>query len=67
MSNSNRQKLEQAKVYVKELNKYVVPFDVAISILELEEDEDFTRHLDTLKEQVDEIGKLFDDLNEGLV
>ena len=59
---SKRGKLEEGKVFVENLNTYMVPFSLAVEILESKEDNEFESQIDSLKEKMADLDKMFDDL-----
>jgi hypothetical protein len=66
MGKTRRQLLEEASVYVEEFGKEMISLDQALSIMEAEEDTDFDNHLANLKNQMQELDKLFDNLNKEI-
>ena len=66
MGKTRRQLLEEASVYVEEFGKEMISLDQALSIMETEEDTDFDNHLANLKNQMQELDKLFDNLNKEI-
>lgn len=66
MGKTRRQLLEEASVYVEEFGKEMISLDQALSIMEAEEDTDFDNHLANLKNQMQELDKLFDNLNREI-
>ena len=59
---SKRERLEEAKLFVENLNTYMVPLSLAIEILESKEDSEFESQIDSLKEKMADLDKMFDDL-----
>ena len=57
---SKREKLEEAKLFVENLNTYVVPLSLAIEVLESKEE--FNTQVDSLKEKMADLDKMFDNL-----
>ena len=66
MGKTRRQLLEEASVYVEEFGKEMISLDQALNIMEAEEDTDFDNHLANLKNQMQELDKLFDNLNKEI-
>ena len=57
---SKRERLEEAKLFVENLNTYVVPLSLAIEILESKEE--FNSQVDSLKDKMADLDKMFDNL-----
>lgn len=57
---SKRERLEEAKLFVENLNTYVVPLSLAIEVLESKEE--FNTQVDSLKEKMADLDKMFDNL-----
>lgn len=66
MGKTRRQLLEEAAVFVEEYDQEMVPLDVALSVMEGKEDVEFEQDLDNLKKQMQELDKLFEDLNREI-
>jgi len=59
---SKRERLEKSKVFVESLNTDMVPFSVAIEILESKDGSEFNSQVDSLKDKMADLDKMFDDL-----
>ena len=57
---SKRERLEEAKLFVENLNTYVVPLSLAIEVLESKEE--FNSQVDSLKDKMADLDKMFDNL-----
>jgi hypothetical protein len=57
---SKREKLEENKVFIESLNIDMVPLSVAIEILESKEE--FNSQVDSLKDKMADLDKMFDNL-----
>lgn len=57
---SKREKLEESKVFIESLNIDMVPLSVAIEILESKEE--FNSQVDSLKDKMADLDKMFDNL-----
>ena len=59
---SKRERLEKSKVFVESLNTDMVPFSIAIEILESKDGSEFNSQVDSLKDKMADLDKMFDDL-----
>lgn len=59
---SKRERLEKNKVFVDSLGTDMVPLSVAIEILESKDKSEFNSQIDSLKDKMDDLDKMFDDL-----
>jgi len=59
---SKRERLEKSKVFVESLNTDMIPFSVAIEILESKDGSEFNSQVDSLKDKMADLDKMFDDL-----
>ena len=59
---SKRERLEENKVFVENLNLDMVPLSVAIEILESKDGSEFDSQVDSLKDKMADLDKMFDDL-----
>ncbi len=59
---SKRERLEESKVFVESLGTDMIPLSVAIEILESKDKSEFNSHIDSLKDKMDDLDKMFDDL-----
>jgi hypothetical protein len=59
---SKRERLEKSKVFVESLNTDMIPFSVAIEILESKDGNEFNSQVDYLKDKMADLDKMFDDL-----
>ena len=66
MGKTRRQLLEEAAVFVEEYDQEMVPLDVALNVMEVKEDAEFEQDLGNLKKQMQELDRLFDDLNREI-
>lgn len=66
MGKTRRQLLEAAAVFVDEYDQEMVPLDVALTVMEVKEDAEFEQDLDNLKKQMQELDKLFENLNREI-
>lgn len=57
---SKRERLEEAKLFIENLNTYVVPLSLAIEVLESKEE--FNSQVDSLKDKMADLDKMFDNL-----
>ena len=59
---SKRERLEESKVFVESLGTDMIPLSVAIEILESKDKSEFNSQIDSLKDKMDDLDKMFDDL-----